>query len=353
MRIREGRHGRTVRRSAWWSVLAVVLASVGGVAAPAAADPWVPAGPTVSFSVQARASVPAGAPFTVTVSARDAGGAVATSYRGTVAFVSDDARSPVLPAGYAFTEADRGVREFTVELHRAGARTVAVADVADHWLSGATSVLVTAGPVAALAVQAPSRAVAGVPFDVRVAAVDAWHNWVPSYRGTVAFRSTDSKVRSLPPRYTFTAADRGAHAFAGLTTLVSTGRFLVVAADTAHPSVAGAAGVLVAGARAALAGEVLSGMDPINGATVTVYDAVTGRRLASVRLPHDQYQYRITGLPAGGIAVGGTHPEREPDFANNRDTLAEAEVFVLSPGVTLVQSWESESFGPYLDLQEP
>ena len=217
MRVSGRRHGRTVRRAAWWSVLVLVLASVGAGAAPAvAADPWVPAGPTVSFSVQARTSVPAGTPFTVTVSARDAMGAVATSYRGTVTFASDDARAPVLPADYTFTYADAGVHTFTgVVLHRAGQRTVAVNDVADMWLTGAASVLVTAGPVTALAVSGPSRAVAGVPFDVRVAAVDAWRNWVPAYRGTVAFRSTDGKVRSLPPRYTFTAADRGAHSSPG------------------------------------------------------------------------------------------------------------------------------------------
>jgi hypothetical protein len=102
-------------------------------------------------------------------------------------------------------------------------------------------------------------------------------------------------------------------------------------------------------------GQVLAGFDPIDGAVVTVYDAVTGRRLG--RGPADIccYLYSITGLPAGAIKVGAVKPHSDllPDFANNRDTLAEADVFTLAPGQTLVQSWEPEDFGPYLDLQEP
>jgi hypothetical protein len=354
MEVRGRRAGPRVRGSAWWTVLAMVLASLGIGAAPAAAaDPWVPAGPTVAFSVTAPGSVVAGVPFALTVTARDAAGAVATSYRGTVAVTSDDRRAPVLPAAYTFTDADQGVHTFTgVALHRAGSRTVTVVDMSDHWLTGAASVLVKAGPLAALTVSGPSRAVAGVPFDVRVSAVDAWANWVPAYRGTVTFRSTDGKVRSLPPRYTFTAADRGSHVFTGLVTLVSTGRFLVVGADVARPAVAGRLPVLVAGAGASLQGQVLSGFDPISGATVTVYDAVTSKRLATVTLGRTASDYLILGLPAGGIKVGGTHPERCDDFANNVDTLAAATVFTLRPGTRLVQSFD-EPFGPYIDLGEP
>ncbi len=100
MKVRGRRSGPDGPGSAWWTVLVVVLASLGRGAAPAAAaDPWVPAGPTVALAMSAPASVVAGAPFAVTVTARDAAGAVATSYRGTVAFGSDDGRAPVLPGG--------------------------------------------------------------------------------------------------------------------------------------------------------------------------------------------------------------------------------------------------------------
>jgi hypothetical protein len=259
----------------------------------------------------------------------------------------------VLPAAYRFTAADRGVHTFRgVVLHRAGLRTITVDDAADGRPGGVASVRVLAGPVVALAVTAPSRAVAGVPFDVRVAPVDAWQNWVPSYRGTVAFRSEDPLVRSLPAAYTFVATDRGSHTSRGVT-LVSTGRFRVVASDVARPSVTGRAPVLVAGAGAALEGFVFSGFDPIlGGSTVTVYDAVTNRVVGRLELP-DDYRYRITGLPAGAVKVGATHALAQylPDFANNRDSLAEAEVFTLRPGQTLVQSFEADDFGPYLDLE--
>ena len=353
MEVEGRRSGPVVRRSAWWSVLAVVLASLGLGAAPAgAADPWVPAGPTVALALQAPPVVRAGTPFAVTVTALDETGAVATSYRGTVAFVTDDRRSPVLPAAYTFTYADQGVHTFTgLELHWAGPRTMAVNDMADPWLSSGAAVLVKAGPLAALAVSAPSRTTAGVPFAVRVSPVDAWRNWVVSYRGTVAFRSDDPLVRSLPAPYTFVAADRGSHTFTGVT-LVSTGRFRVIATDTTRPTVTGSAPTLVANAAAGVQGQVLSGFDPIGGATVKVYDAVTRRVLRSVTLDALTHEYRITGLPAGGVKLGATHPQRLPDFANDRDTLAAADVFTLRPGVTLVQSFAAATFGPYLDLAE-
>jgi hypothetical protein len=56
--------------------------------------------------------VNAGAPFDVTVTAQDAFGNTATSYTGTVHFVSSDPRGAILPADYTFTAADAGVHTF-------------------------------------------------------------------------------------------------------------------------------------------------------------------------------------------------------------------------------------------------
>lgn len=229
----------------WWSVLLLLAgaALVGPGAAPARGSDheWVPAGPTVALTVQTRSWVRAGTPFTVTVTARDAAGAVVPSYRGMITLVTDDRRAPVLPAEYTFTAADAGTHTFTgVELHTAGTRVIAVNDAADHWITGAASVRVSAGPVARLAVWAPTRTVVGAPVDVRVAATDAWKNWVVSYRGTVALTSSDPLVRSLPGPYTFTAADRGSHVFPGVV-LGSVGRWHVVATDTLRPELTGAA----------------------------------------------------------------------------------------------------------------
>jgi hypothetical protein len=53
---------------------------------------------------------------------------------------------------------------------------------------------------------------AGVAFRITVTALDPFNNVATGYTGTVHFSSTDS-LASLPPDYTFTATDRGAHSF--------------------------------------------------------------------------------------------------------------------------------------------
>lgn len=208
-------------------------------------------------------------------------------------------------------------------------------------------------PAPTLRLSAPAHVVAGVPFDVTVTVRQAGRPYV----GTVRFATDDALVRSLPADYTFTRADRGTHRFEGVT-LVGTGRHRLTVRDTRHRGLQDTDPVRVANARAAVRGTVLSTMDPIYGpSTVTVYDAVTGKALRSGRTDDQGYEYLITGLPAGDVKVGavcdGIPPEYlyEPGFANNQDTLAEADVFHLRPGRTLEQSWGLEPyFGPYLDL---
>src|SRR5205085_987404 len=65
----------------------------------------------------------AGAPGSVTVTAFDAFGNVATGYLGTVAFTSSDSQA-VLPAPAGFTSADAGSRPFAVTLKTAGVQSV-------------------------------------------------------------------------------------------------------------------------------------------------------------------------------------------------------------------------------------
>jgi hypothetical protein len=205
-----------------------------------------------------------------------------------------------------------------------------------------------------IAIDAPATVVAGVPFDVTVTAVDATGEVARGYRGTVRFSTNDRLVRVLPGRYAFTEADSGTHTFAGVT-LVDTGQHRIKVGDVARPRLRDAASVEVANAGATLEGEVLAGLDPIEGAVVTVYDAVTGRRLAKAPADICCYRYSITGLPAGDIKVGAVKRGSDllPDYANDQDTLEDADIFTLAPGQTLEQSWEAEDFGPYLDLGEP
>lgn len=99
---------------------------------------------------------------------------------------------------------------------------------------------------------------------------------------------------------------------------------------------------------AAVEGQVLGWMDPLGGATVTVYDAVTGVVLGQQVLGEDEYEYHIGGLPPGPVKVGATRPGWVADFANDRDTLEQADVFTLVAGETLSQSWDPMVL--YLDL---
>lgn len=201
-----------------------------------------------------------------------------------------------------------------------------------------------------LVLDTPSTAVAGVPFDVTVTVRKAGRH-SPPYVGTVRFASDDTLARALPAEYTFTAADRGRHTFTGVT-LVGTGSHRLTVQDTGNHRLRDRDRVRVRNAGAAIEGQVLSSMDPVAGGTVTVYDAVTGLALASGPADINENYYRITGLPAGAVKLGAVVPgPYAPDFANDRDTLAQADVFLLSPGVTLVQSWDAEPWGPYLDVQ--
>jgi uncharacterized delta-60 repeat protein len=83
----------------------------------------------------------AGTPFTVTVTAIDAYGNVATGYLGTVAFDSDDPAAG-LPDNYAFQPDDQGMQTFQVTLFTPGTQRVTVTDTSDPTLTGFLDVTV-------------------------------------------------------------------------------------------------------------------------------------------------------------------------------------------------------------------
>src|SRR5262249_12918772 len=146
---------------------------------------------------------------------------VAVGYTGTVTFTSDDSGfGTSLPAPYTFVAADAGIRAFPVTLSTAGARTVTAGDGS---LSAQLGVQVASAAAQTLKLVAPASGVTvGTPFSVTVSVIDTFGNVVPSFNGTVHF-ATASAGATLPPDYTFTAADAGTHVFSSAVTLLVAG----------------------------------------------------------------------------------------------------------------------------------
>ena len=201
------------------------------------------------LTVSAPASVAAGSPFSVTVSAEDQFNNLSTTYRGTVHFTTTDAGSGVVvPADYTFTSGDNGTHTFTnlVNLVTAGPQTVTVTDTTTSSVTG-TSGTITVTPAAAthLTVSAPASVAAGSPFSVTVSAEDQFNNLATTYRGTVHFTTTDAGSGVvLPADYTFTSGDNGTHTFTNLVSLVTAGPQTVTVTDTTTSSVTGTSGTI-------------------------------------------------------------------------------------------------------------
>jgi hypothetical protein len=186
----------------------------------------------------------AGTPASFTVTAKQADGATATSYMGTVYFTSSDPQA-VLPAKYTFTAADAGVHTFSATLKTAGAQSITATDILTPSLTGSETGI-TVNPAAARTLSVagfPSPITAGVAGTFTVAVRDLYGNIATGYNGTIHFTSSDSKA-SLPSNYTFTAGDAGVHTFTA--SLKTAGTQSITATDTTTASITGTdAGLVV------------------------------------------------------------------------------------------------------------
>lgn len=90
---------------------------------------------------------------------------------------------------------------------------------------------------------------------------------------------------------------------------------------------------------AAIKGVVLSFMDPLGFARVTVFNADTGTALKSV-VADVGGNYLVTGLPAGRVQVRATKTGYLTSWADNAPSRATARIYTLSPGQVLEQSWD-------------
>ncbi len=97
---------------------------------PAAAD---------HLSLTGPATAAPGAPFALTVTARDPFNNIATGYRGTIHVTSSDPQA-TLPADYAFTAADAGTHAFNVVLATIGSQTITGRDVATGSITGTATI---------------------------------------------------------------------------------------------------------------------------------------------------------------------------------------------------------------------
>jgi Beta-propeller repeat len=204
--------------------------SVTGTQAAIAVDPA--SLPAKTFTINGfPSSTTAGTAGTITVTARDANGAVAPSYRGTIHFTSGDAQAG-LPADFTFTNADQGVHTFAVTLKTAGSRFIAATDIAITNINGSESgIVVKPAAASLLLLSAPTSVTHGVVFSLMLTVEDAYGNVVTGYMGTLHFTSSDSTA-ALPTNYTFTAGDAGTHAFVNKTTLKKKGTQSITVTDT-------------------------------------------------------------------------------------------------------------------------
>ena len=201
--------------------------------------------PATHLSVGTFNPYPAGVSHSVTVTARDLYGNVATGYRGTIHFTSSDTHA-TLPADYTFTSADKGAHTFTggLTLKTAGSQWVRATDKTTASITGAQTVTVTPGAATHLTVGTFNPYPAGVTHSVTVKALDAYGNTATGYLGTIHFTSSDTKA-TLPADYTFTSADKGVHTFTGGLVLKTAGSEWVRATDKTTASITGAQTVTV------------------------------------------------------------------------------------------------------------
>src|SRR5439155_2929134 len=191
--------------------------------------------PLRDLKLVAPASVGAGQPFSVTVTAEDANGNPASSYSGTVHVATSDTSAGVaLPADYTFTAADAGTHSFSVTLIRSGPQTLTASDAANN-LSTTSNPTVNAAPASRLMLASGvSTATAGSSVSFAVTAQDPYGNTDPSYAGTIHFTTSDPSPGSMPPDARLTNGQGSFNA-----TLDTAGSQSITATDTSTATITG------------------------------------------------------------------------------------------------------------------
>jgi hypothetical protein len=153
----------------------------------------------------------AGAPFDVSVTARDAGNNIITNYRGTVHFTTGDSQA-TLPADYTFISSDNGSHTFvgTTILRTSGTQVLSASDTSNPSASGTATLTITAAALDHFTVNAPAVVTAGTAFSgTGVTAQDAFGNAAAGWRSTTrcvsfggAINAPDGTAPIYPDRAT-------------------------------------------------------------------------------------------------------------------------------------------------------
>ncbi len=216
----------------------------------------------------------AGVPQSVTVTAEDPYGNVATGFAGTIGFTSTDPQAGMTT--YTFTAADKGAHTFSVTFETAGAQSVTVADTASGITATQAGITVQAAAAKTFTVTGfPVVDTAGAAGTVVVTAYDAYGNVATGYTGTVSLTSSDHHA-ALPSSFTFAAAAAGQHSFP--VALDTAGSQWITATDTATSSLTATESGITVQASAAktftLAGfPTTDTAGAVGNVVVTAYDA--------------------------------------------------------------------------------
>src|SRR5207245_489898 len=161
--------------------------------------------------------VTAGTAGSVTVTARDSFGNVATGYVGTVAITTDNPNA-TLPGNHTFAAGESGVHVFAVTLKGASSPSpfsITATDPGPPSITGSQTGI-TVNPDVATTFQIasfPNPATAGTAGFVVVTALDQFGNTASGYRGAVTITSSDGAA-TLPADHTYTVTDAGVNTFA-------------------------------------------------------------------------------------------------------------------------------------------
>ncbi len=150
----------------------------------------VVAAQAATFTVSAPTSATGNVPFSITVTAKDSYGNLATGYSGTLAFSSTDGSATLPPSNSTL---HNGSGTFSVTLQSPNLQTITATDSTS--VPNVTGLAVVNVTSTTFSVTAPASTVAGVPLTFTVTALGAGNTPLgSSYTGTVHFTSSDAQA---------------------------------------------------------------------------------------------------------------------------------------------------------------